>query len=68
MQIRIWKLGSLEHRMLPTEAAIDQLWNILDEWDGVSDLDVVWGPDLTLEIYDCGDVMDIDYDVVVSES
>ena len=44
--IRVWKLGSLEHRIFPTEAAIQKLADCLTA-DGMTDL--IWGPELTVE-------------------
>jgi hypothetical protein len=54
-RLRIWKLGSLEHKILPTEQAIETLatkiQEMLDNWDGKSDLDLIWGPELTVETH-----------------
>lgn len=49
--IRLWTLGSLEHRMVPNQAAIERLANILKDWDGKSDLEIIWGPELRLTQY-----------------
>jgi hypothetical protein len=50
--IRIWKLGNLEYKIMPTKAAFEKLQKALEEWDGVSTLDIIWGPDLTLEVFE----------------
>ncbi len=48
MQIRLWKLGNLEHRMYPTEKAVQRLAEQLSAWDRKSDFDIIWGPDMEL--------------------
>lgn len=53
-KIRIWNLGSLEHRILPSQEAIDRLVTLLQAWQPGEDLDLVWGPELTMTQYDCG--------------
>jgi hypothetical protein len=47
--VRIWKLGSLEHRIYPTQEAINKLQECLNKWDGKSDLNLIWGPELSME-------------------
>lgn len=58
MILRLWKLGSLEHGVVPTVDNIktleDKLASIMSE--GKDTVDLVWGPDLTLEVYDIGDL------------
>jgi hypothetical protein len=49
-QVRLWKLGSLEHGLFPTDAAITKLADILLSNPGGGAFDVLWGPDLTLEV------------------
>lgn len=44
-QIRLWKLGDLEHKIIPTAAGIRKLQNILANV-GNGTLDLVWGPEL----------------------
>ncbi len=46
--IRIWKLGSLEHKIFPTDAAISKLSNILLNHMAGGAMDFIWGPDLEL--------------------
>lgn len=48
-QIRLWKLGSLEHRIFPTEASIARLADMLLNNVGGGVMDLIWGPDLTLD-------------------
>jgi len=48
-RVRIFKLGSLEHGLAPTEAAFDALNNLLQINTGAGVRNVIWGPDLTLE-------------------
>jgi hypothetical protein len=46
--IRIFKLGSLEHKIAPTAAAASKLSNILQNNVGGGTMDLVWGPDIEL--------------------
>lgn len=46
--IRVWKLGSMEHKIFPTDAAISKLSNILLNHLAGGAMDLVWGPDLEL--------------------
>ena len=46
--IRIFKLGSLEHRIAPTKAAASKLSSILQNNVGGGTMDLVWGPDIEL--------------------
>lgn len=45
--IRLWNIGSLEHKILPNRAAIDKLRNILASNVGGGTMDLVWGPELS---------------------
>ena len=44
--IRLWKLGNLEHKILPNKGAIDKLRNILASNVGGGTMDLVWGPEI----------------------
>ena len=44
--IRLWRLGSLEHRILPTESAISRLADMLLNNVGGGSIDLIWGPEL----------------------
>lgn len=44
--IRLWRLGSLEHEILPNKGAIDKLRDILASNVGGGTMDLVWGPEL----------------------
>lgn len=46
--IRIFKLGNLEHKIAPTKAAAGKLASILQNNVGGGTMDIVWGPDLEL--------------------
>jgi len=46
--IRIFKLGSLEHKIAPTRAAAQKLAAILQSNVGVGTMDFIWGPDIEL--------------------
>lgn len=44
--VRLWRLGSLEHKIAPNPGLINKLRNILAVNAGGGTLDMVWGPDL----------------------
>jgi len=46
--IRIFKLGNLEQRIMPTPTASQKLASILESHTGVGTMDLVWGPDIEL--------------------
>lgn len=41
MAIRIFKLGSLERRIIPSPDILQKLKDLLDSWDGESDLNLI---------------------------
>ncbi len=47
--IRLWTLGSLEHKILPNKAAINKLRDILASNVGGGTMELVWGPELTFK-------------------
>lgn len=47
--IRVWKLGDIANRILPTPAAIARLAEMLCNNVGGGVMDLVWGPELNLE-------------------
>jgi hypothetical protein len=46
--IRVWKLGSLDHKIMPTEVAINRLAEMLMNNVGGGVMDLVWGPEIDL--------------------
>ncbi len=44
--VRLWTLGDLEHKILPTRSAIDKLRDILASNTGGGPMDLIWGPEL----------------------
>tara|TARA_R110000824_G_scaffold152858_1_gene324244 strand:- start:144 stop:2378 length:2235 start_codon:yes stop_codon:yes gene_type:complete len=48
-QIRVWKLGDLDKGILPTDAAIQKLADILLSNPGGGAFDLIWGPELSFE-------------------
>lgn len=44
--IRLWRIGSLEHKIMPTKNSIDRLRDILATNVGGGTMDLVWGPEL----------------------
>lgn len=60
MKIRLWTLGNLEHKVLPTPQAIRRFKRMLkNELRKLHDtepvLDIVWGPELSVQTIDIGD-------------
>jgi len=47
--IRLWTLGSLEHKILPNRAAINKLRDILASNVGGGTMELVWGPELSFQ-------------------
>lgn len=47
--LRIFKLGNLEHKIAPTRAAASKLAEILESNVGGGTMDLVWGPDIELQ-------------------
>ena len=45
-QVRLWRLGSLEHEIFPTDAAVSKLAEILMSNPGGGAFDLIWGPEL----------------------
>lgn len=55
--IRVWRLGSLEHRIPADPKAIDRLAELLAAASEGQDLDIVWGPDIdVLEMRGVGEI------------
>jgi len=44
--VRLWTIGDLEHKIIPTKAAINKLRDILASNVGGGTMDLVWGPEL----------------------
>ena len=44
--IRLWTIGDLEHKILPTKGAINKLRDILASNVGGGTMDLVWGPEI----------------------
>tara|TARA_R110002050_G_scaffold28736_1_gene74361 strand:- start:150 stop:2255 length:2106 start_codon:yes stop_codon:yes gene_type:complete len=44
--VRLWSVGDLEHKIIPTKAAINKLRDILASNVGGGTMDLVWGPEL----------------------
>ena len=45
-KIRIWKLGSLEHKVVPSAESMAKLEEILNSQDDGGELELIWGPDI----------------------
>jgi len=44
--IRLWRIGSLDHKITPNKGAIDRLRSILAANVGGGTMDLVWGPEI----------------------
>ena len=44
--VRLWTIGDLDHKIIPTKAAINKLRDILASNVGGGTMDLVWGPEL----------------------
>ena len=45
-QIRLWKIGSLEHKIIPKKDVINKLRDIIASNTGGGTMDLIWGPEL----------------------
>jgi hypothetical protein len=54
-KLRVWKLGNLEHKVMPTDTTMQRLADILTKWDGTSDLDLIWDPSIEVQQLDVTD-------------
>tara|TARA_Y100000593_G_scaffold93217_1_gene187262 strand:- start:8792 stop:10816 length:2025 start_codon:yes stop_codon:yes gene_type:complete len=45
--VRLWTLGNLEHKILPTKAGINKVRDVLSGNSGGGTMELVWGPELT---------------------
>jgi len=55
MKIRHWKIGSLEHKILPTPTAIEELEKKIKVWfkDDLSDtVNIVTGAEVELNVFE----------------
>jgi hypothetical protein len=51
-KLRVWTLGDLEKQIYPTEKSVGMLHDLIKNWDGISDLDIIWGPELSVQQFD----------------
>jgi len=47
-KVRVWKLGNLDAKILPSSVAVDKLSSILANNVGGGTADIIWGPDIEL--------------------
>lgn len=47
--IRLWTVGALEHKILPTKATLNKLRDILASNTGGGVMDLIWGPELKFQ-------------------
>lgn len=48
-QIRLWNVGSLEHKIIPKKDVINKLRDIIASNTGGGTMDLVWGPELSFK-------------------
>ncbi len=46
--VRVWKLGNMEHKIPPTEGGVNKLRDFLNNNTGGGAMDVIWGPAIDL--------------------
>lgn len=51
-KLRVWKLGSTEFSVVPTDYMVCQFAELLKNWDGTSDLNLVWGMPLSMQEFE----------------
>jgi hypothetical protein len=51
-RIILYKLGNLEHKVMPTAAAIAKLRDLIKDKPVDGPLELIWGPDLEIEVID----------------
>ena len=59
-KLRVWTLGDRDNHRYPTDKCVERLADILCKWDQKSDLDLIWGPDLTLQQFDIDAPQNVD--------
>jgi len=47
-KIRVWKLGNLDHKIMPTDAGVAKLAGLLNNNVGGGVMDLIWGPAIEL--------------------
>ncbi len=54
-QIRVWTLGSLDHKIMPADGTVEKFEKYLKTKDLPPGVDIIWGPELNLETYESED-------------
>jgi hypothetical protein len=54
MKVTLWKLGSLDHAIIPTNKAVNKLARILKKAnkENLEEMDLIWGPDIEIEQFE----------------
>lgn len=56
-KVRLWKLGSLEHKISPSDRAIQKLHDILlDIKEDTHTVDIIWDAALDVEVIEDGEL------------
>lgn len=58
MKIALWKLGSLEHKLVPKKETIEALQELLNSATvnpNTGMIDIIWGPDIEVTVIDVED-------------
>lgn len=55
MKICLWRLGSLEHKIYPTTAAVERFKRVLANALEEENSHLVWGPDVDVKVIDVND-------------
>lgn len=61
MKIFLWKLGSLEQKIFPTKAAIENFKQVLSQLKDDKLNHIVWGPDIDVKIIEIEDISEVQH-------
>lgn len=59
MKIRVWKLGSLEHRITASPSMYQKLHDILQQAKPDSDIELIWNAAIDVQVVDPADGVDL---------
>ena len=65
MKIILWKLGSLEQKIFPTQTAIMKLQDMISKLDSEKTNHVIWGPELYVQVVDVENLEELDHYMLV---
>lgn len=58
--VRLWKLGNLEHKISPKKEALEKFTKMIeDKFDDEDTVDIIWGPDVELQVVRGDSLVDV---------